>query len=118
MRAGGGHAGERDGFAALDLVFDGGDARPRERAVDAVDVPPAEKAFEHGQRELKPGRAEPGVAWPDPHDLAKPPEDSLVGNSSYTAAAGNRAAGASIARANPCPAVRRMAPVLLSACAS
>ena len=72
VRAGGGDAGEIDGLAALDLGLDRADALAREGAAGAEDAPPAIEAFEQRQREAKPGRAEPWVAWPNPHDAASP----------------------------------------------
>ncbi len=72
MRAGGGNAGQRHGLAALDLVLEVSDARAREIAAGAVDVPPPVNAFQQWQREVKARRAEPRVACPDPHDAACP----------------------------------------------
>src|SRR5450830_309496 len=66
------YAGEIGGFAALDLRADRADARAREGAGGAKNAPPAVEAFEQRQGEAKAGRAEPWVAWPNPHAAASP----------------------------------------------
>lgn len=65
-------AGEIGGVAARDLVIDGGDALARKAAAGAVNVAPPIEALEQRQCEPESGRAEPWVAWPDPHEAAFP----------------------------------------------
>src|ERR1039458_4045260 len=71
------NAGKIDGLPAFDLVLDRTHAVARKAAFGSVDCQLAIIEFEQRQREVKPSRTEPWMAWSNPH-AAVPPVQTLV----------------------------------------
>jgi hypothetical protein len=71
------NAGKIDGLPAFDLVLDRTHAVARKAAFGSVDCQLAIIEFKQRQREVKPSRTEPWMAWSNPH-AAVPPVQTLV----------------------------------------